>query len=149
SLVDLIKIAVEGNLSSVSTALRHKGGAPELVYRTQLSEPELRRVFPESTSGGGVPAGTWWDFGKQWIGRAITWKINQNGTRSFMSVDPPLDKISQDRQKFEQSLTDAVVNPFAGRIFKRLLAERDIRPETEHSGFNIQPTGQGATNAVQ
>jgi putative ATP-dependent endonuclease of the OLD family len=125
----------------------HKSRVPKIILSGFLTEAELSKVFLKSTSGGPI-RGNHWDFGKRWVGRPIQWQVNQNGSKSFISVDPPFGLSSSRDQEFGNQLAGLKTNPLKGCIFRRLSAERDIRPEADDAGTNIEANGIGATRTV-
>ncbi len=140
TLLDLIDYATEPkDLSS----LGHRGQYPEITIVSELAEPELRRVFSEST-GGGYIGTNHWAFGRRWIGKQLTWRLESDGRHSFVAIDPPfgLPNLGQ----FEQGLAQSTNNPFSGYTFNKLLADRDITPEHDQEDRAIGPNGSGATN---
>lgn len=149
SLIDLIDYAVKSKDLSL---LGHKGARPKVIMSDVLSEDELRRVFSQGHSGGGIPGNDEWLFGKRWIGKRLTWEIMQTGN-NFVAIDPPLGLHSP--QDYEQALAKIKKNRISDYIFRRLVADRDIKPENNSPAFLTDPTllikigGEGATNALQ
>ena len=147
SLLDLFRFACDG-FAQLGTHHHHEGKPSELHVSMQLTEQHLRAVFADSTSGGGIP-GNHWQFGKQWIGKTVSWKQSPNGA-SLVTLDPPFDAITHNRATFEQNLVGRVVgqHPLTGKIFRCLNAERNIEPEPDSGTLDIEPNGRGATNLV-
>ena len=72
----------------------------------------------------------------------------------FLDLDPPLNiRYKNIEDDYNNKLAGVKVNPFSGKIFKKLNAERDIKPETEKQdnvgGLNVYEDGNGATNIIQ
>lgn len=126
--------------------LGHKGQHPKVVVSDVLKEGELRSVFSEGTSGGGIP-GNHWEFGRHWIGKRLTWTIAVNGAPEFVSIDPPLELGNP--TEFHQRIMQSKQRPFNGKTFKRLAADRDISAEKEDGALQIRPNGDGVTNAIR
>ncbi len=143
TLLDLIEYLTQ---PKDLTPLSHKGRPPKVILSSALSESDLRRVFPETTSGGNIP-GNHWQFAKQWIGKPIHWEIAPNH-QVFVSVDPPFG-LPADISEQEKELVNRKGNPFLGFTFKRLQAERDIRPESDGGDLFTKATGEGATRTIQ
>ncbi len=147
TLLELVQHAVTP--SSQFQVLKHRGqGSPEVIISQILKEPELQRVFPEGTHGGVIPDSNHWKYGSQWIGQKITYSLDDKGKKKFVDLSPPFgsDKI---QQEYNQKLTDATPNPFAGKVFKRLLAERDIAPEPAGDSMVLGENGSLATNILR
>lgn len=147
TVTDIVEHFISGNVPETSTFC-HKGEKPEIHIRSSLSDSDLRSVFPESTSGGGLPGNNWWSYGKQWINKPMNWKIS-GSKKSFVSVEPDFSHDWQDKEARIQHLVSNHKTPLSNRSFKRLLADRDLLPEPEHSDMSIQPNGRGCTNLIQ
>lgn len=143
ALIDLINYTI--NPADI-TRFGHKGRPPEVFVTKPLLEQEIRQIFPDNTSGG-VIGGNHFEYGSRWLGKPITISLKANET-TFVSIEPPFDNeaITND---FGRKLGGVFVNPLRGRIFRRLIAERNIVPETDSGGPNITESGQGATNLIQ
>ncbi len=142
TLLDLVDYATAPrDLSN----LGHRGQQPEVIVTSALSEEELRRVFREDTSGGGIP-GNHWAFGKRWMEQPITWSLDANNERKFMALDPPLEMLNAEH--YGQALAQQNANPFSEYRFKKLLADRDIGPEPDQGERTINSNGSGATRTI-
>lgn len=126
--------------------LKHGGGVPEVLISQPLQEGELSKVFQKNTSRGVIP-GNHWEYGSRWIGKTITYNL-ETPKKTFVDLSPPFD-TKDIQQEFNPKLAGAVTNPFDGKIFKRLLAERDIIPEKEVSPMHLESNGLGATNILR
>ena len=140
TLLDLVDYATEPKDLS---GLGHRGQHPEVILVSELAEPELRRVFQETTSGGNI-GGNHWIFGRRWIGKPLTCRLEPSGRQSFVEIDPPFDRPNMG--PFEQQLAEITGNPFSRYTFKKLLADRDVTPEHDQDDRAIDPNGSGATN---
>lgn len=118
----------------------------EILLSFPLVESELRRVFPEGTSGGEI-GGDFWRFGEKYIGHKITMSITKNSNKKFVSLDPPFEKPGLG--KYEAELTRYARNPFSGKIIKKITAERDIEPNAPSEERDFHPNGRGATNIIE
>lgn len=147
TLLELIQHAISEKIDFPRSQW-HANQTPQMILEHPLVEQELRAVFNESRGGEGVPAPTWWAYGKRWIGKKLQWEPRYNQNNAFIALDPPFN-ISQGRKKFEEGLAHAKTNPLSDKTFKRLLAERDIRPEIDTDNPSLGGTGQGATNVLQ
>jgi len=154
SLIDVISWAV-ANKFDVPVNLWHGGNRPDFLLSTELTDGHVRAVFRENVSGGGIPGGSHYDFGKQLIGLPITVKLNQQAPHRIFSLgkapnyETSLDqlRVSSD---FKGGLSSQIQNPLAGKQFRRLHAERNIVPEADNpNGMDIRGDGHGATNIIQ
>jgi len=143
SLLDLIKYAIRPyDLSS----LGHNDQKPEVILTAPLSEKELKKVFHPHASGGSVPGHTHWEFGKRWINKKLTVKLELKDQMTFLRIDPPFTQNTM--EEYQRNLAREKINPFSNKQFKHLRAERDIRPEGDHEGL-VNENGSGATNIIQ
>lgn len=118
-----------------------------------LQELDLRRVFQENTSSGVLGGNHWHDHGKQLIGKRIKWQVNSSRQVVLIEgegIDSPRGPEST-AARLEQ-LKSVALNArhsLSGKHFRRLLADRDIQPETADSSLNLTPDGRGATNIIR
>lgn len=152
SLLDMVEFACTESLQS-SSAFFHKEKQPSLVLSMPLSEHNIRSVFSESKSGGGIPGANFWEFGKAWVNKWITVRRSLDGpTTQFESLSPSLDAIQENQHKpeFERELANQVAHQhlLKNKLFVRIAAERNVRPETENSNLAMQADGSGATNLI-
>lgn len=142
-LMDMLQLAV-----SPKDLAKHNlnGKDTEILLSFPLVESELKRVFPENTSGGEI-GGNFWEFGKKYIGHKITISITKNSNKEFVSLDPPFER--QGLGKFEAELTRYARNPFSDKIIKKMTAERDIEPNAPNDKKDFHPNGSGATNIIE
>lgn len=142
-MMDMLKLA----LSRKDLAKHNLNGKDtEILLSFPLNESELRRVFPEDTSGGEI-GGNFWNFGKRYIGNKITISITKEPNIKFVSLDPPFEKPGLG--KFEAELARYVRNPFSDKIIKNITAERDIEPNAPSEKSDFLPNGSGATNIIE
>ncbi len=141
TLLDLVAYATEPvDLRS----LGHRGEEPQVTVTDRLREETLHAIYQENTSGGSI-GGNHWEYGRNWIDKPITWRLEQDGSRKFVAIDPPIrvpDRLTHD------TLADMNQNPFAAYTFKKLLADRDIVPEPDSGERTINPNGSGATRTI-
>lgn len=53
----------------------------DVIMEHNLTEEEVKSVFPESTYGGGIPANNFWEFGKNFIGERVAKELWHKGFR--------------------------------------------------------------------
>jgi putative ATP-dependent endonuclease of OLD family len=123
------------------------GGTPEVLISQPLQETELSKVFKKGTHGGVVPGSDHWKYGSRCIGKTITYKLEKGG-KTFLDLSPPFD-TKEIQQEFNPKIAAATPNLFNGKVFKRLLAERDIVPENQSNSMNLRQNGSGATNILR
>jgi putative ATP-dependent endonuclease of the OLD family len=143
SLLELVEYVTTG--SPNVSALGHRGNNPEIFLSQPLQENELKSVFPENGTGGTI-AGDHWQYGKSWVNKNITYKLEQDRSHSFVSLDPPFSHRHPERD--QQELAKRTPNPFMGKIFKRLRSERDIVVESANAPPDMNENGIGATRIV-
>jgi energy-coupling factor transporter ATP-binding protein EcfA2 len=92
------------------------------------------------------------DFGDRAIlnGRYIEWSLQPNGYQKLITVDET--NLPQKIPNLFEAIAKNKPNPFRGHQFKRLSAERDIRPENRTPGLRLKPTvkdtGDGTTECI-
>lgn len=143
SLLDLIEhMAKITNLKDSS----HKGREPEIYITFPLKEDELKKVFRKGTSEGGIK-GDHWAFAEQFVGDKITILIRDNKVKQFSKLDTDID-IKRSIQYWD-NLGRVISQPFEGKTFKRLHAERDIQNETRKDNLEVNGKGVGATRIIE
>ena len=146
SLLEVIEYAV--NLNPVFHNLKHKGGGiPEVIISKPLEESELSKLFPKDTHGGIIPGSDHWKYGSRWIGAKVTYTLGIK-SKTFVDLSPPFDS-ERIKREYNPKIAEAVMHPFAGKIFKRLLAERDIKAESAFESMHLKENGSGVTNILQ
>ncbi len=124
--------------------------------RGALDEATLRQVFPENLSQGDLRGKHWDNHGKHFIGAQVTWQIDENSNPSALrfetGFDPssPYGEISTKARlaKICEALKN-VTHRLSGTSFRRLLADRDIRPENPEIQLGLGPDGNGASNIIR
>jgi putative ATP-dependent endonuclease of OLD family len=144
SLLDVLESGINGT----PLTRGHAGGSPRLVLRQPLTESDLLAQFPSGTSGGDVPnRQDHWEFARPWVGKRITWEQAPD-TAVFIGIDPPLPLPNPER--YGQALVARLSVALRAYRFRRLAAERDIRPENDRGLGTpiIAANGDGATDAL-
>jgi len=125
----------------------------EYICTGRLDEPSLRRNFPANTSRGRLAGKHWEDHGIRLIDMEVTWHVNSS--RQVISIEgtgvesPFGEDSTLARKEVLMDIASSANHPFAGKRFKLLLADRDIRAERESSDLGLQPDGSGATNIIR
>lgn len=144
SLLDLIEYAISPKKWYLELS-GYKGNQPEVILSKTLTESEIKKVFREDTSNSAI--GNYWVFGKKFVGKKITVGINHNRKNELFSIESEVD-IKRNRGLFNE-LASRLDNPFTTFVFKKIRAERDIRPETSSNELKVQENGDGATNILE
>ena len=146
TLLDIIGESIHQTSSFGS--LGYKQRQPALVLSKCLSESDVKKVFREGVGGGGI-SGDHWRFGKQLVNGPITWEEFGSGTpsdRKLVAVGPPMDQLPTEiSQKYGMELVQSIQWPITNLQFRRLRADRDIRPESEGDQINVQEDGRYLT----
>jgi len=143
SLLDLI--AFHCNSFDISKN-QHKGKVPQVIYKTQLQESDLRRVFEKNAAGGPIP-GNHWEFGKNLIDTTITFCVSSESNKELIELDATEDVFRIARKTIELLLKNITI-PLRDKKFIRLRAERDINPEEVGKNYDISDKGDGVTSLI-
>lgn len=153
SLIDLVHQACRTSIEIPQTMWH--GNRPAVVFaETALTIDDIKSVFPANTSGGEI-RGSHHAYGANFVGAHITVRLNKERSDRFDLVDldekqrgiiPRLDSLKDYCSRLANLPSR---NPFRGREFRRLSAERDINPEPDSTTLEIQGNGVGATNMIQ
>ncbi|MBK8809851.1 MAG: ATP-binding protein [Acidobacteria bacterium] len=150
SLLDLLTYVTK-NKFNIPRTLWNGDESPVILGRANLPEYVVKSVFRKNHSGGGVP-GNHWEYGKQLVGTSLRWRLN--GENRFVSIDNcstgdrPLDNL-KDRHTYETEMANQMPNPLSGRIFSRIVAERNIVSESATANLTVNGDGSGVTNLIQ
>lgn len=146
ALLDLVRYVL--GPTEALNAIGHKGHVPEVHITKPLTDNEIGQVFRENESGGVLGGhSNFYTYGKQWEGKPITVHLQPSST-TFVKVDPPFENDAI-TNTFSGKLANAFVNPIAGRVFRRLLSDRNVAPEGDASPPSMTEDGRGATNVIQ
>ena len=153
SLLNLIE-SVINNKNEFPRTMWHSGINPEIIATAPLTMEELKPIFPRNVSGGEI-SGNHWDFGKKLINTNLSWRIGgPDGSRYFKlgtlsDGTLPFKGVSHS-DKYLQRISDRKINPFIGKDFNVINAERNIKPEGDNAGnLDVSGDGSGATNIIQ
>lgn len=150
SLLDVIEgLMAKGFQFDTSTW--RDGLEPEIIFKSKVTATAVN-IFPPNVNGGQI-GGNHREYGTKYIGRDITWNKHKKGaahTKLIMVDDSGITPTLVNSGGYDQKLADSMPVPFEGKVFRRVLAERDILPEVNVSGgLSIQTNGNGITNAIQ
>lgn len=139
------------------------GELPYLVKaNAQLDEETLRHYFSSGTSSGTQGRFHWGDHGSHLVDHVVDWEklpINHpnlpedfEGILSFQD-EPYLpfrdDQFVTVRKKIIELAIKQSQAPIRGKIFRQILADRDIQPEPTSNTIKLEGDGRGATNIVR
>ncbi|MBO2571602.1 AAA family ATPase [Shewanella algae] len=152
SLLDLVD-AVTSKKYEFDRSTWRGNQRPQVIFGAVVSEEVANRTFPSNTSGGQI-GGNHGAYGRQYIGRAVKWSKSGDGRNNNASliecddegIRPPLLQSGDYHQRLPNNMPVAL----EGKIFRRLLAERDILPEPASTkDIKISTNGAGLTNSIQ
>ena len=126
-----------------------------------LDEVSLKRVFKEGTRGGLLGGYHWDDHGRYFANTAVSWEVIENEVSDVKFPDDfdisyaPIYGSSLSEQSVKERLLNIYTvlhNPthqLNGTAFRRLFADRDIKPELPSIALELGFDGQGATNIIR
>lgn len=113
-----------------------------------LEEQDLRSVFPQGHSEGGLRGDHWRAHGSKFLGKRCRWHAISNASPSEIEVDGYDSLIEEYVRRLSGALAKLAA-PFAEKKFRHLLADRDIRTEISSGGLGLGSDGVGATNIIR
>lgn len=151
SLLDMIEIVASNNYEFDSATWRD-GNRPQILHSSKIPENLIAPLFRANMNGGEIP-GNHWEYGKQYIGREIKWVKAGNGQGQCELLycdDEGIQPSLINSGGYAKALVSSMSIPLQGKVFRRVMAERDIVPELDGgSDISIQPNGTGITNSIQ
>ena len=155
TLLELIEYSLSGQ-TDIPPHLWNKQHQPEIVYKTPLTENEVKSVFRENMSGGTIPGQNHWHYGRTLVGKMLEWRIKKgiNENDRFLSIEQNTEAVTPingivGNDEYKNALVRVKDRPLSNKIFKRIHAERDIRPEGNQSQINVNGKGTGITNIIE
>lgn len=144
SLIELIQYVISPNQEFID--IGRGNTKAEVIISHTLSEIEIKSVFRQDTSGGGIPGINHLEYGKRFIGSTIVYNLLPDGKIKIIEVNK--DIIPQAKVHFNE-LEHRIVPLFKGCILKKITAERDILKEPMSNNALLASNGSGATNLIQ
>lgn len=143
ALLDLVRFAI-ARFDVGSFAHRNELN-PRFWIERVLTEELIKAFFPHRSTIRGL--GRLSEYGARFIGSRMRVELGSEGgsTPEYM-VDKDFDSAAT--QVFDR-LAHKLPNPFKGRHFVHIAADRDIRAEGRAEGLGVEPDGRGATNLIQ
>lgn len=145
-LLDLVGALARNQMASRGWHFRLRG---------KLREDLLREAFGENTSGGLLAGNHWQDHGQLYKNAAVQWETDEQIKASTVEFDRAInpskygERSDEARLNVIKSVLDRFTHPLIGRKFARLLADRDIRPESAQNTLSLHDDDTGATNIVR
>jgi putative ATP-dependent endonuclease of OLD family len=148
ALIDMIELVTEKK--TVLPNLFHANAPSRLVLSTAVDETVARVVFPHNASGGFLTGNHWEMGGKHLVGAKIQLDITvPDKPPRFLDLSPNINHLSRgDLTPVYQLIADKTPNPFNGKVFHRVSADRDIANEQIMEGLHIAKSGQGYTSTI-
>jgi putative ATP-dependent endonuclease of the OLD family len=146
-LVDLAAALCSENLTNRGWKYRCVGA---------LDARSLQSVFNLNTSAGHLGGQHWQDHGEKFVDVRVAWELDESGNASiptfpdgFNPASPWGERSSAMRLAMLQQILTNLRHTLFGTTFRRLLADRDIGPETPSNEMKLSPAGVGATNIIR
>jgi len=150
SLLDLVNFIIKRDEGFLE--LGRDGTKAEVFVEHTVTKDEIPKAFLQNYSGGGIN-GNHFEYGKQFIGKRLTYKLGKQGEKLFSSIDA--EYVPDARGNFD-SLAHILPKPFSEKTYCHISAERDIVPEksqtsqiSDNTNISLSPNGSGATKTIQ
>ncbi len=148
SLIDLIQYCIKSESEFIETG---RNGSRSVVYfKHKLTKKDITDSFTGSFGLGGHPLNpnyqTDLEYGQQFIGKNLYYKLRNTGTKTYFKVD---FEIIPEAQRYFDDILREIPTPFESKTFCNITAERDINPESANDNVRALPNGNGATNLIQ
>jgi predicted ATPase len=121
-----------------------------------LSEEYLKMVFPETSKGGSLSSynSHWIDHGRHLIGHEIEWEYDKNANSQNLVLPAEFPRhghhhVQLAREQAIREKLSGVKSVISSKIFRRLAADRDIKPESASNANSFDESGSGATNIIR
>lgn len=144
SLIDLIQFLIEKQKGFIE--IGRDNSNPEYLIEHPLTDKEIAKTFNSSTSGGGIPGSSFYEYGKTFVNKIYTYQLGEKGVKTFTKLNT---NFVPHAQKLFDSLVNAIQHPFETKTFCNISAERDVIPEISKPEIVFSPNGSGATNVIQ
>lgn len=145
AIIDALRFSVDDK-AQFNTAWNRNGGEQAGCHvRCNIGEPELRRIFSESTAGGPIH-GNHWSFGVTFLGQVAVRSIGPKRERMWIE-GPNFDAMNSDKGTYLKNLADYTPMPVS-KVFG-VAAERQVLPEVLDTISPVTPDGKGLTNLIR
>lgn len=145
SLIDLIDYVVNPNQAFWDVG---RGVNKSEVWISDfISKKVIEHSIPGGISGGGIPGPDHHTYGLSFVNSKIEYTLGYNKRKSIVSWEK---EFITTQENYVSRIQDNLTSPFEGKIFKRINAERDIKPYgADEANIGIGSDGNGATNVVR
>lgn len=152
SLLDIIEVVCLNQYQFDQVTWRDNQ-RPQVRFTANIPEDIVGSVFSNNTSHG-VIHGNHGEYGRQLIGRQITWSKRRAGNDRTQAelINCNTDDLRTNLKNagdYSERLCSRIPIPLEGKKFRRVLSERDILKEGDDGDLSIQPNGSGITRAIQ
>jgi putative ATP-dependent endonuclease of the OLD family len=146
AIIDALRVVLSGK-KAFRDEYHRAGQQASFDIESHLGEPDLRQVFRENHSSGGVPGGNDWMYGRDFVGSLLVRSFD--GAWSPRWVDgPDLNAINSGiRDNYASQIMERAAVP-KGTLF-HIAAERNVRPEPQADAQIVEPSGEQLTNLVR
>ena len=116
-----------------------------------LIESELQRVFKPGSYGSNIHGDHWKDAGRHLVGQKGYWERGPDSATRFVleSTEQTSRLITEPVLQYLADSVRRAHHLIYGKVFKHLLADRDIQPESAHNNLTLAKNGSGATNIIR
>lgn len=152
ALLDIIEAVVTKNYD-FDRKTWNDNKLPEAIFETKIPEIAINNTFHQSMSGGAINMNHR-AYGMLFLGKNIKWsksKSNRNLIQKLIDCDNEgITPLLSTQQGYLNTLLSQIPITLEKKVFRRLLAERDILPEISKQDTNkITSNGSGITNVIQ
>lgn len=145
ALLDLVQFACQP--AAIPLHLHHASAPARVVLSALITEHSAKNAFSPTVSGGEIPGPNHWAAGQQLLGGTIQVELDPTGSTPLLGLSKDLSHLTKrDLTSYYNRLASTTINPFKGKFFHRLSAERDVVPENDTGNLQIQKNGQGFTS---
>ncbi len=146
-LLDLVEALCDGTLNNRGWQYR---------CSSVLNEESLRGAFSENESGGVLVGQNWNEHGQYFVDIPITWEGDTNGDISnivfpddFNSDSGYGESSTNERLSRIRHVLKDIIPQTNRQLFRRLLADRDIKTEPQDLDLTLEQDGNGASNIIR
>lgn len=128
---------------------------PKIEFRQQLTEGELKKEFREGQIKNGLPRQHWANNGIRFLNLFMRWEIDSYFNNvEIIDVEGYETELIDEKMEAERFKRLETVGKqksvlLRSKIFRRVLADRDIILEPKSEKMELGENGLGATNIIQ
>lgn len=143
SVIDIIKFLATNDSSFFKN--RRNGKPPELEFEHIINEQLILQSFDRNARGSEIRT-NFQEYGLTFVNSILKYAINENSQNVFKNINR---EIARGARPYFDRYVSLIKNPFKGKLFSHLTAERDIQPEAPNFDLKVGNNGVGATNLIQ